>query len=49
MIVTDDDGWCALFHSLRDQGCDVFDSWLMHTRLGYNYRLGEMSAALRFA
>jgi len=24
----------------------VFDAWLNHTRLGYNYRLDEMSAAL---
>jgi dTDP-4-amino-4,6-dideoxygalactose transaminase len=31
---------------LRNQGRDVFDAWLNHTRLGYNYRLDEMSAAL---
>lgn len=46
MIVTDDDGWNNLFRSLRNQGRDVFDAWLNHTRLGYNYRLDEMSAAL---
>ncbi len=46
MIVTDDDGWAHLFRSLRNQGRDVFDGWLNHTRLGYNYRLDEMSAAL---
>src|SRR5262249_31133312 len=28
------------------QGRDVFDGWLTHSRLGYNYRLDEMSAAL---
>jgi dTDP-4-amino-4,6-dideoxygalactose transaminase len=46
LIVTDDDEWANLFRSLRNQGRDVFDAWLNHTRLGYNYRLDEMSAAL---
>jgi dTDP-4-amino-4,6-dideoxygalactose transaminase len=46
MIVTDDERWDNLFRSLRNQGRDVFDAWLNHTRLGYNYRLDEMSAAL---
>jgi dTDP-4-amino-4,6-dideoxygalactose transaminase len=46
MMVTNDDEWANLFRSLRNQGRDVFDAWLNHTRLGYNYRLDEMSAAL---
>jgi dTDP-4-amino-4,6-dideoxygalactose transaminase len=46
MIVTEDEGWANLLRSLRNQGRDVFDAWLNHTRLGYNYRLDEMSAAL---
>jgi dTDP-4-amino-4,6-dideoxygalactose transaminase len=46
MIVTDDNEWYSLFHSLRNQGRDIFDAWLNHSRLGYNYRLDEMSAAL---
>lgn len=46
MIVTDDEEWATLYRSLRNQGRDVFDAWLNHTRLGYNYRLDEMSAAL---
>jgi dTDP-4-amino-4,6-dideoxygalactose transaminase len=46
MIVTDHDQWAELCRSLRNQGRDVFDAWLCHTRLGYNYRLDEMSAAL---
>jgi perosamine synthetase len=46
MIVTEDEEWANLFRSLRNQGRDVFDAWLNHTRLGYNYRLDEMSAAL---
>lgn len=49
MIVTNHADWDALFRSLRNQGRDVFDSWLNHTRLGYNYRLDEMSAALGLA
>jgi dTDP-4-amino-4,6-dideoxygalactose transaminase len=46
MIVTDDGVWANLCRSLRNQGRDIFDAWLNHTRLGYNYRLDEMSAAL---
>ncbi|MEN6479133.1 MAG: DegT/DnrJ/EryC1/StrS family aminotransferase [Anaerolineales bacterium] len=49
VIVTNRDDWAALFRSLRNQGRDVFDAWLNHTRLGYNYRLDEMSAALGLA
>ena len=49
MIVTDNEEWAKLFRSLRNQGRDVFDAWLSHTRLGYNYRLDEMSAALGLA
>lgn len=46
MIVTNRESWAHLFRSLRNQGRDVFDGWLNHTRLGYNYRLDELSAAL---
>ena len=46
MIVTDRDDWDNLYRSLRNQGRDIFDAWLNHTRLGYNYRIDEMSAAL---
>jgi perosamine synthetase len=46
IIVTDDEEWANVFRSLRNQGRDVFDAWLNHTRLGFNYRLDEMSAAL---
>ena len=49
MIVTDREDWLQLFRSLRNQGRDVFDAWLNHTRLGYNYRLDELSAALGLA
>jgi perosamine synthetase len=46
VLVTRRADWDALFRSLRNQGRDVFDAWLNHSRLGYNYRLDEMSAAL---
>jgi dTDP-4-amino-4,6-dideoxygalactose transaminase len=49
MLVTDRDDWAALFRSLRNQGRDTSDGWLNHSRLGYNYRLDEMSAALGLA
>jgi dTDP-4-amino-4,6-dideoxygalactose transaminase len=48
-IVTGREDWANLFRSLRNQGRDVFDAWLNHTRLGYNYRLDELSAALGLA
>jgi perosamine synthetase len=46
MIVTPDPEWARLFRSLRNQGRDDDATWLRHVRLGYNYRLDEMSAAL---
>ncbi len=46
MLVTNNEEWANLFRSLRNQGRDIFDAWLNHTRLGYNYRMDEMSAAL---
>lgn len=35
--------------SLRNQGRRSGDPWLHHTRIGYNYRLDELSAALGVA
>jgi len=53
MLVTDDEEWAALFRSLRNQGRDAASAgggtWLNHVRLGYNYRLDELSAALGVA
>ena len=45
MIVTDDDAFAATCRSLRNQGREGM-AWLAHQRLGYNYRMDEMSAAL---
>jgi perosamine synthetase len=49
MVVTDDDGLAATIRSLRNQGRDEDGTWLRHVRLGFNYRLDEMSAALGVA
>lgn len=46
MIVTDDVGVASLCKSFRNQGREEGGEWLDHARLGYNYRLDEMSAAL---
>ncbi|HWP41515.1 MAG TPA: DegT/DnrJ/EryC1/StrS family aminotransferase, partial [Tepidisphaeraceae bacterium] len=45
MIVTDDDSFAELCQSLRNQGRDGMGC-LSHQRLGYNYRLSELNAAL---
>jgi perosamine synthetase len=46
MIVTDDDDLARVIDSLRNQGRDDAGTWMNHVRLGYNFRLDEMSAAL---
>jgi perosamine synthetase len=48
MIVTDDDTFAATCRALRNQGREGM-AWLAHQRLGYNYRLSEISAALGVA
>src|SRR5580658_5066613 len=48
MIVTDDDTFADLCKSLRNQGRDGMN-WLAHARLGFNYRLSEINAALGIA
>jgi len=49
MVVTDDATLAATVRSLRNQGRDADGTWLNHVRLGFNYRLDEMSAALSVA
>ncbi len=58
MIVTDDDRLADLCRSMRNQGRTVnldnsdrvsspqTGSWLAHERMGYNYRMSEINAAL---
>lgn len=45
MIVTDDDKFAATCRALRNQGREGM-AWLAHQRLGYNFRLSEIHAAL---
>ncbi len=49
VIVTDDPALASMFRSLRNQGRDEDGTWLRHLRLGYNYRLDELSAAIGVA
>jgi len=46
MLVTDSEEVARLAKSMRNQGRGETSEWLEHERLGYNYRLDEMSAAL---
>lgn len=46
VIVTNDEKIAKLCQSMRNQGRDEDGSWLCHKRLGYNYRMGELNAAL---
>src|SRR5262249_53541981 len=60
MIVTNDRRVADLCRSMRSQGRPIADptaaagssglgSWLQHERLGYNYRLSEVNAAIGVA
>ncbi|HVX86330.1 MAG TPA: DegT/DnrJ/EryC1/StrS family aminotransferase [Phycisphaerae bacterium] len=46
MIVTNDRKVADMCRSLRNQGRDPGGSWLSHARLGYNYRLADINAAV---
>ncbi len=46
IIVTNNAEIARLCRSLRNQGRGEMGAWLEHERLGYNYRMTEMSAAL---
>lgn len=46
IIVTNNDEIARLARSMRNQGRGEMGAWLEHERLGYNYRMDEMSAAL---
>lgn len=46
MIVTNSSKIHDLCKSMRNQGRNLNGDWLEHERLGYNYRMDEMSAAL---
>lgn len=48
IVLTDNDEWARLIFSMRSHGRDD-GSWLRHDRLGYNYRLDDLSAAVGVA
>ena len=49
LVVTDDPDLASTMRSLRNQGRDADGTWLRHVRLGFNYRIDELSAALGVA
>ena len=46
IIVTDNEDIALMSESLRSQGRAITGFWLHHERLGYNYRMCELQAAL---
>jgi perosamine synthetase len=46
MIVTKSKKLYELMKSMRNQGRNTQGDWLIHERIGYNYRMDEMSASL---
>jgi len=49
VVITDDERIAKLVRSMRNQGRGEENEWLLHVRLGYNYRIDEMSAALGYS
>jgi perosamine synthetase len=49
MVLTDNDAIAREVSSLRSQGRSDDHTWLRHQRIGYNYRLDELSAAVGLA
>lgn len=49
MIVTNNEEIAELCRSMRNQGRSKNGEWLDHVRLGFNYRLDELSCALGIA
>jgi perosamine synthetase len=46
MVVTNDDDLAFLVRSFRNQGRDPEGGWLAHPRLGFNYRMNDIQAAI---
>ena len=49
IVVTNNENLAKLCYSLRNQGRGIDTQWLNHVRLGYNYRMSDISAALGIA
>jgi perosamine synthetase len=49
MVTTDDEATYAALKSLSNQGRSDTGDWLEHDRLGFNYRMDELSGAVGLA
>jgi len=49
LVLTDDDGHAEVMRSVHNQGRAPGAAWLSHSRLGYNYRMSDIQAALGLA
>ncbi|MBM3665511.1 MAG: DegT/DnrJ/EryC1/StrS family aminotransferase [Actinobacteria bacterium] len=49
VVLTDDDHLYTLLKSLTNQGRSDDGAWLVHSRLGFNYRLSDVHAAIGVA
>jgi perosamine synthetase len=49
VVLTDDDELARLLSSLRNQGRSDDGAWLVHSRLGFNYRLSDVHCAIGVA
>lgn len=49
LVLTDNDEYARMIRSLRSQGRSDDGSWLRHERIGYNYRLNDLGAAVGVA
>ncbi|EHQ89367.1 DegT/DnrJ/EryC1/StrS family aminotransferase [Desulfosporosinus youngiae] len=49
IVVTNNKNLAKLCYSLRNQGRGIDTQWLNHVRLGYNYRMNDISCALGIA
>lgn len=49
VVLTDDDDLYTLLKSLTNQGRSDDGAWLVHSRLGFNYRLSDVHAAIGVA
>lgn len=49
VVLTDDDRLADVLRSLRNQGRSDDGAWLVHSRLGFNYRLSDVHSAIGVA
>lgn len=49
ILLTDNERYFNLACSLRNQGRDPGSDWLTHDRIGYNYRMSDLQAAVGLA